>query len=147
MPTISNLIITEGKKKGEVYSILNFPFKIGRMSDNDIVFEDKMVSRYHAEIHINNGAYIIRDLGSYNGILVNDVRFDSINLNSGDKITIGINSLLFDCEKKDIFSEEDMTNTTSIKSAKEILKDVMEEKTEDYTLANIRITDEYDFFR
>jgi adenylate cyclase len=106
------------------------------MSDNDIVFEDKMVSRYHAEIHINNGAYIIRDLGSYNGILVNDVRFDSINLNSGDKITIGINSLLFDCEKKDIFSEEDMTNTTSIKSAKEILKDVMEEKTEDYTLAD-----------
>ena len=134
MPTISNLIITEGKKKGEVYPILNFPFKIGRMSDNDIVFEDKRVSRYHAEIHINNGAYVIRDLGSYNGILVNDVRVDSINLNSGDKITIGINSLLFDYEKQDIFSEEDLTNTTSTKSAKEILKDVMEEKTSDHSV-------------
>jgi adenylate cyclase len=134
MPTISNLIITKGKKKGEVYPILDFPFKIGRMSDNDIVFEDKSVSRYHAEIYINNGAYIIRDLGSHNGILVNDVRVDSINLNSGDKITIGINSLLFDYKKNDIFSDEDMTNTASIKSAKEILKDVMEEKISDHSV-------------
>jgi len=133
MPTVSNLIITEGEKKGDVYSILNFPFKIGRMSDNDIVFEDKRVSRYHAEIRLKNGAYIIRDLGSHNGTFVNGVRVDSINLNPGDKITTGINSLLFDYEKEDIFSEEDMTNTTSIKRAKEILKDVMEEKVDDHS--------------
>ncbi len=49
-------------------SILNFPFKIGRMSNNDIVFEDKRVSRYHAEIRMKNAAYVIRDLGSHNGI-------------------------------------------------------------------------------
>lgn len=134
MPTISNLIITEGKKKGEVYSILNFPFKIGRKFDNDICFEDKRVSRYHAEIHVKNDAYIIRDLGSHNGTLVNDVRVDSIILNSGDKITIGSNSLLFDYEKEDIFSEVDMTDATSIKSAKEILKDVMEEKADDHSV-------------
>ena len=134
MPTVSNLIITEGDKKGDVYSILNFPFKIGRMSDNDIVFEDKRVSRYHAEIRMKDGAYIIRDLGSHNGTFVNDVRVDSINLNPGDKITTGINSLLFDYEKEDIFSEEDMTNTTSIKRAKEILKDVMEEKVDDHSV-------------
>ena len=134
MPTVSNLIVTEGEKEGEVYSILNFPFKIGRMSDNDIVFEDKRVSRYHAEIRMKNDAYVIRDLGSHNGTFVNDVRVESINLNSGDKITMGINSLLFDYEKEDIFSEEDMTNTTSIKRAKEILKDVMEEKIEDHSV-------------
>lgn len=133
MPTLSNLIISEGEKKGEVYSILNFPFRIGRMSDNDIVFEDKRVSRYHAEIRLKNDAYIIRDLGSRNGTFVNGARVDSIKLNSGDKITVGINSLLFDYEKEDMFSEGDMTNTTSIKRAKEILKDVMEEDIEDQT--------------
>jgi adenylate cyclase len=134
VPTISNLIITEGNKKGEVYSILNFPFKIGRNSDNDICFEDKRVSRYHAEIYVNNGVYIIRDLGSHNGTFVNEVRIDSIQLDSGDKITIGTNSLLFDYEKEDIFSEVDMTDDTTTRSAKEILKDVMEEKADDHSV-------------
>jgi adenylate cyclase len=131
MPTLSNLIITEGERKGEVYSILNFPFKIGRMSDNDIFFEDKRVSRYHAEIHMRNAAYIIRDLGSHNGTFVNGVRISRSNLNPGDRITIGTNSLLFNHETEDIFSEEDMTHTTSVRHAREILKDIMEEKKED----------------
>ena len=134
MPTNCILTIIEGGKKGEVYSILSFPFKIGRMSDNDIVFEDKRVSRYHAEILITDGAYIIRDIGSRNGTLVNDVRVTNINLKSSDRITIGNTTLLFDYEKEDIFSEEDITDTTTIKPAKEILRDVMEEKVDDYSV-------------
>ena len=132
MPAIYSLIITEGEKKGEVYSILNSPFKIGRMSDNDIVFEDKRVSRYHAEIRIKNGAYIIRDLGSHNGILVNNIKVSSANLQPGDKVTIGINTLLLDYEKEDIFSENDTTDTTTIKPARDILKEVIEEKGNNY---------------
>jgi adenylate cyclase len=133
MPTNCTLIITNGEKKGEVYSVLSFPFKIGRMPDNDIVFEDKSVSRYHAEIITKDGSYIIKDLGSMNGTLVNDVRISSINLKSGDRITIGIRTLLFDYEKEDIFSEDEITDTTTIKPAKDILKDVMEEKVDDYS--------------
>jgi len=132
MPAVYSLIITEGEKKGEVYSILNSPFKIGRMSDNDIVFEDKRVSRYHAEICIKNGAYIIRDLGSHNGILVNNIKVSSANLQPGDKVTIGINTLLLDYEKEDIFSENDTTDTTTIKPARDILKEVIEEKGNNY---------------
>jgi adenylate cyclase len=132
MPTLSNLIITEGERRGEVYPILNLPFKIGRMSDNDISFEDKRVSRYHAEIRMRNDAYIIRDLGSHNGTFVNGTRVGSANLNSGDRITIGANLLLFNHETEDIFSEEDRTHTTSVRQAREILKDITDEKREDH---------------
>lgn len=131
VPAIFKVVVTEGEKKGEEYPILNFPFRIGRMSGNDIVFEDKRVSRYHSEILLKDDAYIIQDLGSRNGTLVNGIKITSANLRVGDRITIGSSTLLFDYEKEDIFSEEDTTDFTTIKPARAILEDVLEERVED----------------
>jgi adenylate cyclase len=133
MPVVFNLIVTEGEKKDEVYPVIKFPFRIGRMPDNDIVFNDKRVSRYHSEIVLKDDVYIIEDLGSRNGTIVNAVKVTSTKLKLGDRITIGENTLLFDSEseKEDIFSEEDKSDVTTIKPAKAILKDVMEESVED----------------
>jgi pSer/pThr/pTyr-binding forkhead associated (FHA) protein len=101
------------------------------MSDNDIVLKDKIVSRYHAEIIIRKDEYILRDLGSRNGTMINNVLVQSKNLSPGDRITICKNTLSFDLKKEDIFSEDDTTKTTTIKPAKDILKDVMDEKAGD----------------
>ncbi len=134
MGTFFNLIATEGEKKGSVYNILQSPFKIGRMSDNNIVLEDKTVSRYHSEIIEKNNKYLIKDLGSHNGTFVNGVIITSVNLKAGDRITIGKNTFLFDSEKEDIFSDEDTKSYVTIKPAKAILKDIMEEKRKDSSL-------------
>jgi VWFA-related protein len=58
---------------GEVFNVSGTT-RIGRTDKNDIDIPDKSVSRKHAEIYYENNSYHIRDLGSQNGLKVNDVR-------------------------------------------------------------------------
>ncbi|GAA2449253.1 FHA domain-containing protein [Streptomyces glaucus] len=46
--------------------------RIGRAADNDLVLDDLVVSRHHAELRVlPDGAYEIADLGSHNGTYLN----------------------------------------------------------------------------
>jgi hypothetical protein len=64
---------------------------IGRQLDNDIIVEDKRVSRYHAQIkYLPDGQFIIYDLDSINGINVNGMpNLRQHVLQNGDRFTIG----------------------------------------------------------
>lgn len=64
---------------------------IGRQLTNDIIVEDKRVSRYHAQIkYQSDGQFTIFDLGSTNGITVNGVpHLRQHLLRNGDRFTIG----------------------------------------------------------
>ncbi len=64
---------------------------IGRQLSNDIIVEDKRVSRYHAQIKFQpDGQFAIFDLGSTNGITVNGVpHLRQHLLRNGDRFTIG----------------------------------------------------------
>src|SRR5260370_11857496 len=56
----------------KVYHIEKPVVNIGRQLTNDIIVEDKRVSRYHAQIKYKaNGQFAIFDLGSTNGITIN----------------------------------------------------------------------------
>lgn len=70
-------------------------FVVGRSRDCDITVEDPNISRRHAEIRHENGAYWIVDLGSTNGIEVNGKRVDKARLRNDDQIIIGRTSLVF----------------------------------------------------
>ena len=50
---------------------------IGRGRDNDIVIENKLVSRYHALLQKIKEVYYIRDLKSANGTYVNGRRIEA----------------------------------------------------------------------
>lgn len=63
--------------------------RVGRSEDCEITIDNLGVSRYHAEILVKEGFFILRDLRSNNGTFVNGRRVDSHNLNSGDEISIG----------------------------------------------------------
>ncbi len=58
---------------GTVFSV-SATTRIGRIAKNDIDIPDKSVSRKYMEIYYENGACHIRDLGSQNGVKVNDAR-------------------------------------------------------------------------
>lgn len=74
----------------EKYLIKKTTVSIGRQRYNDIVVEDKRVSRDHAKIIYQNGQFFIYDLGSTNGITINGVpRMRQHQLNGGDHFTIG----------------------------------------------------------
>ncbi|MEC4806075.1 MAG: FHA domain-containing protein [Jaaginema sp. PMC 1079.18] len=62
---------------------------LGRAPDNDIVAIQENFSRYHAQILIEGGKFILRDRNSYNGIFVNDARIQQQELHHGDFISCG----------------------------------------------------------
>lgn len=62
---------------------------IGRSPECDVFLDDVTVSRRHAEIVQEAGAYMIRDLGSLNGTFVNRHRIESSTLADDDEVQIG----------------------------------------------------------
>jgi len=68
---------------------------VGRDSSNDIVVDNKIVSRHHAHFLINNQAQVvIKDLGSPNGTFVNDKKVTETALEKGDVVKLG--NVVFD---------------------------------------------------
>jgi len=70
--------------------------KIGRLPDNDIVLNDILISRRHCEIRREGERWKIVDIGSLNGIYVNNLRVSEEFLASGDVIVIGNNQFVFE---------------------------------------------------
>jgi Protein of unknown function (DUF3662)/FHA domain len=68
---------------------------IGRLPECDVVVEDPGASRQHARIRRTDGGFVLVDLGSTNGTLVNDVPIQEHVLENGDHITIGETVLEF----------------------------------------------------
>jgi transcriptional regulator with PAS, ATPase and Fis domain len=62
---------------------------IGRERPSDLLLPVTAVSRSHAELAWDRGAYVIRDLGSRNGVLVNGRRVMSDRLEAFDEVRIG----------------------------------------------------------
>ena len=66
--------------------------RIGRAEDCDVQFDarlDVRVSTHHAEIRFEGGQYVLIDVGSTNGTLVNGKLVRTHRLRSGDKIAFG----------------------------------------------------------
>jgi pSer/pThr/pTyr-binding forkhead associated (FHA) protein len=60
-------------------------FVIGRGSKTaDLPIKDGNISRRHAAIVLQNGAFYMKDLGSTNGIEFNGVRVDTRRIEEGD---------------------------------------------------------------
>ena len=74
---------------------LNKPVTIGRLNDNDIVVDNVSVSGIHAQIISDEIGFIIKDLGSKNGIFINGKSVKDRRVNDGDVIELGKHELLF----------------------------------------------------
>ncbi|WP_204700220.1 FHA domain-containing protein [Halanaerobacter jeridensis] len=68
---------------------------IGRQKSNEIVLNDKSVSRVHAQLINKKYYYKIRDLSSTNGSYVNGKAIKEQKLVDGDKIKLGKTTLEF----------------------------------------------------
>lgn len=70
---------------------------LGRSRECDLVVSDENASRRHAEVRPSGGAWVVRDLGSTNGVKVNGRRIEGAQpLNDGDTITIGLSEIGFE---------------------------------------------------
>jgi hypothetical protein len=69
---------------------------IGRSRRCDIVIDDPNVSRQHAEVRRQEDGYVVRDLGSTNGLRLNRRDVKQATLTHGDRIELGTTELLFE---------------------------------------------------
>ena len=70
--------------------------QMGKGPRNDLVIADPAVSAAHALIRIENGEYVVNDLGSRNGTSVNGERITAPRtLKHGDVIGMGLSKLTF----------------------------------------------------
>ena len=71
-------------------SIEQFPFRIGRGPENDLILDDSRVSRAHAWIVRERAALVIEDLDSLHGTWVNGSRIEKATaLRAGDAVQFG----------------------------------------------------------
>ena len=90
-----SLIVANGEKMGQSYPLNRFPVRIGRESNADICLEDPTVSKNHARIIDAMGDIILSDMGSTNGVFVNNIKVREWFLRDGDTIRIGDTIFLY----------------------------------------------------
>ena len=85
-----NLVIQDDEGKTTIVPLIRDEITIGRKEGNTIRLTERNVSRRHARILRNNGEVHIEDLGSYNGIRVNNARIaERVSLRVSDQVQIG----------------------------------------------------------
>lgn len=90
-----NVLLLATEKKVFGFDLLEtFRVAIGRHDSNDLRFNTRNVSNYHAEILIEPDGLVLHDLGSTNGTYVNEERVKRRKLSHGDCIRIGGNEIL-----------------------------------------------------
>ena len=81
---------------------INEETTLGRGDSNDIVINDKFISKNHMRIIKDDGIYFIEDLGSANGTLLNGEPItEAIELKDKDLIDVGRIEFLFVNEEVD----------------------------------------------
>jgi hypothetical protein len=92
LKTVDAFLIVDGKR----HVPLDRPFvTIGRRADNDIVIDATTVSRHHAQLRWRYGRFVIYDLGSRGGTLVNGQRVTESVLQAGDVISLSNIPLIY----------------------------------------------------
>ena len=65
------------------------PWSVGRSEENEIVVADPNVSRRHARLIRSENGFVVEDLGSTNGTLLDGSPIERERIESGDELTFG----------------------------------------------------------
>lgn len=85
------LIINQGDKAGQRWTIQNDLAVLGRGNECDLLLPEPQVSRQHIKIKNIGGQYVLEDLDSKNGTWINGQQLKGERLlHDGDEINIGL---------------------------------------------------------
>jgi len=82
------LVFVNGSDQRKI-AVDHVPFTIGRKPDKDLMVTDTRVSRDHAVIETEGGAFVVTDVGSSGGTFVNGEKINRRKLNSNDRVEFG----------------------------------------------------------
>lgn len=78
-----------GNAKGREFVVLSEEVHVGRTSENDIVLNEKGVSRHHALVGLQGNTLWVQDLSSKNGTFVNRKKISRVTLQKSDLLQLG----------------------------------------------------------
>ena len=93
-PKTASVMVRSGPDTGAKFALETSPLYVGRAPDNGIVVNDPATSRRHARFELRGQDFLIVDLGSANGTLVDGVRVVEKVLAGGAVITMGQNEFV-----------------------------------------------------
>ena len=102
----ARLTFSPGSADVAEYVISKDEVMIGRGRDSDVVLEDKKASRKSASIVRSGRKFILKDLGSSNGIQVNGVKVVEQEMASGDVVRIGDTEFVFQAKSQEYARKE-----------------------------------------
>jgi hypothetical protein len=86
----THLVVTEGGLTGTRIGLTGAPVLIGRANDSTLVLEDDYASTRHARISLQDGIWVVEDLGSTNGTYLGQRKIDGpVQLDVGVPLRIG----------------------------------------------------------
>lgn len=103
----------------QIFPIRNKISKLGRKLENDLVIQESIVSRFHAEILFEDDKYYLLDKNSTGGTYLNDKKINKALLASGDTIMLANTPLLFLVESIELQNSSTNTAETIISEDKE----------------------------
>ena len=89
----AEIAVTHGPDRGLAIPLGVHPLSIGTDGDCDLVLHDRTVSSRHAEIRIGPRGYVVRDLGSKNGLRIGAVAIERAPLCDGTRLHLGSTEL------------------------------------------------------
>jgi hypothetical protein len=88
-PVVGWIVGTSGKIQDKTFKLKTQRSLIGTGDDCDVKIDDQFCSSHHCEVRFEYGAYKIVDLGSTNGIVVNEKKVREHELVDNDIIKMG----------------------------------------------------------
>jgi len=83
------IVATSGKYADQTFKLKPSRTLIGTGADCDVKVEDQFMSSHHCEVRFENGNFKLCDLGSTNGIVVNDKKVREHELVDNDQFRLG----------------------------------------------------------
>jgi hypothetical protein len=92
-PGMGSLVLPSGNR----VDLANGKVTVGRLPECTISINDSNISRNHAEVRVGTTGYLVRDLGSTNGTMVNGMKITGEHpLRDGDIISFGSTHVRFE---------------------------------------------------
>ena len=85
----ASLVVVDPNGRRKRVPVDPIPFLIGRQPESHLILRDSRVSRAHARIVVEDGAYVLEDMGSRHGTFVNGKRLQRKVLENSDRIEFG----------------------------------------------------------
>ena len=95
---MARLVITTDSAGSVAHELTEAATTIGRSPENMIRLDDPSVSGRHAQLQQAGDDYLLTDLESTNGTLVNGEAITSVTLRPGDRIRFGKVEAWYECE-------------------------------------------------